>query len=178
MKKLYFVLIGLLVFGGVEAQIVNIPDPILKAKLLSANSSNGVASTQTPVYDATGNYWYVTPYNSIDSNSDGEIQVSEAQTIKWLALSNLGISNATGIEAFTNLEYLSLSSNLLDSFNVTNLTHLRYLNVGHNTLSTLDVTTFSNLCHLWCYDNQLQSLFIKNNSTWVSLGFDTNDAIE
>ncbi len=178
MKKLYFVLIGFLVFGGVEAQIVNIPDPILKAKLLSANSSNGVASSQTPVYDATGNYWYVTPYNSIDSNSDGEIQVSEAQTIKWLALSNLNISNATGIEAFTNLEYLSLSGNLLESFNVTNLTHLRYLNVGHNTLSTLDVTTFSSLCHLWCYDNQLQSLFIKNNATWVSLGFDTNDAIE
>jgi uncharacterized repeat protein (TIGR01451 family) len=178
MKKLYFVLIGFLVFSGVEAQIVNIPDPILKANLLGANSSNNIASSQTPVYNAMNNYWYATPYNSVDTNGDGEIQVSEAQTIKWLAFTNLDISNATGIEAFTNLEFLSLSGNLLENFDITNLTHLRYLNVGHNTLSTLDVTSFPSLVHLWCYDNLLQSLFIKNNANWVNLGFDANFDME
>ncbi|MCF6128513.1 T9SS type A sorting domain-containing protein [Flavobacterium sp. AS60] len=174
MKRLYTLLvIALIGFVG-RAQIVNIPNPILKAKLLQANSSNGTASSQTPVYNSTSGSWYVTPYNSIDANGDGEIQVSEAQTIKWLALTNLDISDITGIEAFINLEYLGLSGNLLQNFNVGDLTRLRYLNVGHNNLQSLDVTGFSSLCHLWCYNNQLQNLFIKNNASWVSLGFDSN----
>lgn len=178
MKTKLFFLLVILSFGFTNAQIVNIPDSILKSKLLEATSNNSIASSQTPVYNQTSNFWYVTSYNSIDSNGDGEIQVSEAQTIKWLALGDIGISDITGIEAFTNLEYLSLTDNQIQNFNVTHLTQLRYLNVGHNDLQSLDVTTFSSLTHLWAYNNQLQSLFMKNNANWLRLGFDSNYNIQ
>jgi uncharacterized repeat protein (TIGR01451 family) len=174
MKTKLLLLFAILSFGFTNAQIVNIPDPILKSRLLEATSNNGISSSQIPVYNSINGDWYVTSYNSIDSNSDGEIQVSEAQTIKWLALGDLGISDITGIEAFTNLEYLSLTGNLIQNFNVTHLTQLRYLNVGHNDLQSLDVTTFSSLAHLWAYNNELQSLFMKNNANWLRLSFELN----
>ncbi len=39
-----------------------------------------------------------------DYNGDGEIQYDEAKTLKLLLLDSKGISDLTGIEAFTNLE--------------------------------------------------------------------------
>ena len=65
MKKLYFVLIGLLVFSGVEAQIINFTNPNFKSELLMASTYNGIA------HDLNGNNV------KIDTNSDGEIQLSE-----------------------------------------------------------------------------------------------------
>lgn len=178
MKTKLLFLFSILSFSFTNAQIVNIPDPVLKAKLLQLNSTD-MASTQTPIYNNVSGWWGVSSYTSIDSNEDGEIQESEAQAIKWLAITDLSISDVTGIEAFINLEYLSLSNNQLQSFNILNLTHLRYLNVGHNYLQSLDVTTFSSLRYMWCYNNnQMKSLFMKNNANWVSLGFDANWALE
>ena len=174
MKIKLLILVAVLSFSFTNAQIVNIPDPILKAKLLQATASNGTASSQTPVYNATSGTWSVTSYNSIDTNGDGEIEVSEAQAIKWFGSVNLTITDVTGMEAFTNLEYLNFSGNQLQNFTITGLTHLRYLNVGHNYLQTLDVSSFSSLAYLWCYDNQMQTLFMKNDANWVSLGFDAN----
>jgi hypothetical protein len=87
MKKLYFLLFIAFSFAT-NAQIVNIPDANFKAKLLSANASNGIASTEMPVYDASGiTEWSVPSYSTIDINNDGEIQVSEAQAIKFLGIS-------------------------------------------------------------------------------------------
>ena len=50
----------ILLFAGSNAQIVNIPDANFKAKLLSANSTNGVAK------NAAGQNMV------IDGNSNGE----------------------------------------------------------------------------------------------------------
>ena len=46
MKKLYFSLLTLLLCFVANAQIVNIPDNNLRAKLLSASVSNNIASVQ------------------------------------------------------------------------------------------------------------------------------------
>jgi hypothetical protein len=132
MKKL---LLSLLFFTGIaNAKIVNIPDANFKAKLLSANPSNQIASTQTP--DMNGN---VFSFNKIDTNSDGEIQVSEAQIIKCLYINNSQINYLTGIEAFTNLQLLNCSQNYLQSLNVSELTNLQHLycyfnQIGYHTI--------------------------------------------
>ncbi|WP_290831594.1 hypothetical protein [Flavobacterium sp.] len=82
MKKLYFSLLTLLLCFVANAQIVNIPDANFKAKLLSASSDNPVASNQIP----ENYYGSVSTYNTIDTNNDGEIQVSEALMIKFLSV--------------------------------------------------------------------------------------------
>ena len=111
MKKIYFLL--LILFGlNLQGQIVNIPDPVFKARLLNPNPGN-ISSTQTP--SVTG---IVNSYHSIDINGDGEIQVSEALSIKWLNVENSTIVDLTGIEAFANLIYLKFSYNRINSINL------------------------------------------------------------
>ena len=90
MKKLYFLFFLTIGFFA-NAQIVNIPDANFKAKLLSASASNTVASRQTPVYNPTYGTWSVSNYSSIDTNGDGEIQVTESRAIKWLKVFNSNI---------------------------------------------------------------------------------------
>ena len=161
MKKLYFLFfftIGLLA----KAQIVNIPNANFKAKLLSSNSTNYIASTQTPIYGSTGSFWSVSPFSKIDTNGDGEIQVTEAQVIKFLNISNSTISDLTGIEAFTNLIYLNCSTNQLSSLDFLSLTNLKGLDCSNNQLSSLDVSTCLNLQTLSCSTNQLSSLDVSN----------------
>ena len=69
MKKLYFLLFFAFSFIA-NAQIVNIPDANFKAKLLSADPSNKVASTVAPGYYAALGYWSAEPYQAIDINGD------------------------------------------------------------------------------------------------------------
>ena len=124
MKKTLLLL--LLITCSVNAQIITIPDANLKAKLLSANSSNGVAA---------GNY-----EGSIvlDSNNDGEIQVSEALAVRILNVSNASISDLNGIEFFQNLLGLNCSNNLLTTLSVQNLCNLNFIDCSHNLLTTFN----------------------------------------
>ena len=114
MKKLYFLLF--LVFSFIaNAQIVNIPNTNFKAKLLSASAGNTIAKNLIGFTTA------------IDTNGDGEIQVSEAQNILELRVNESYISNLTGIEAFTNLQTLYCYSNQLTSLDVSQNVNLQNL---------------------------------------------------
>ncbi|MFN3640336.1 MAG: T9SS C-terminal target domain-containing protein, partial [Flavobacterium sp.] len=67
-----------------QAQIINIPDANFKAKLLEASPSNTIArNTQNQ-------------YFKIDSNNDGEIQLSEALEVYGLNLNNANIESLEG----------------------------------------------------------------------------------
>src|SRR5690606_17346721 len=82
------------------AQNVNIPDANFKNALLAHD----------PV---------------IDTNSDGEIQVTEAEAITGaLNVGSKSISDLTGIEAFVNLTELYCQDNLLTHLNTGSLTDL------------------------------------------------------
>ena len=95
MKNLYLLTAALLLVLFVNAQIVNIPDANFKAAL--------VAGTL------------------INTNQDSEIQVSEASAYSGtLNVSNLNISDLTGIEEFTFLIVLDCSYNSLITLNVSN----------------------------------------------------------
>jgi uncharacterized repeat protein (TIGR01451 family) len=155
MKKFYALLVVALIGFVGKAQIVNIPDAYFKAKLLEASpfNFNPIASTETP--DATGN---VTSWSKIDTNNDGEIQVSEALTIKWLSVDSSYITNLTGIEGFTNLLFLNCSDNQFTSINVNSLTNLQILHCFGNQLTSLNVSGLTNLKFLYCNNNQLPNL--------------------
>lgn len=90
-------------FTVLNAQIVNIPDANFKAKLLAANTSNNFIAKNLQGVNV-----------AIDTNNDGEIQLSEAQNIGELSFAgslsyNMNtITSIIGIKSFTNLKKLQL----------------------------------------------------------------------
>ena len=125
MKKL--VLLSLLLCAGVtKAQILNIPDPNFKAKLLAADTNNTIAH-------AIGG-----GYMRVDFNNDGEIQLSEATFIDSLNVNNANIADLTGILSFNNLKGLQCANNQLTALNLNSLTGLKKLFCGSNNLGSLD----------------------------------------
>ncbi|MBN8641884.1 MAG: T9SS type A sorting domain-containing protein [Flavobacteriales bacterium] len=153
MKKILLLL--LLITGLSNAQIVNIPDANFKAKLLSADFSNYIA------IDLNG------MSTIVDTNSDGEIQQSEALLIKGINVYNSyfvnQIVNLTGIEAFTNLEYLNCSNNSLQTINLSQNFNLKDLSCFQNNLLSLDVSNNTQLINLKCSGNQITSLDVSQN---------------
>lgn len=155
----------LLVFFGFvcHAQIVNIPDANFKAMLLQASSSNCIASTEVPDYDPISYAIYINSCSSIDTNGDGEIQVTEAQAITWLNIQTAGITDVTGIEAFTNLYFLDCNGNQLTSLDLSGSPNLLKVLCYSNFLTSLNLSNLSNLSILLCHSNQLANINVSNS---------------
>ncbi|WP_162127788.1 T9SS type A sorting domain-containing protein [Flavobacterium phycosphaerae] len=142
-----------------NAQIVTIPDANFKAKLLSATTTNAVASGQIP-YNS-GGFPSVTVTSKIDTNNDGEIQVSEAALIRYLNVDSSNITSLEGISSFTNLQSLSLKDNQVSSLDVSALTSLKWLFCNHNLLTSINVSGLTNLYNFECEYNQLPNLNVQ-----------------
>jgi Leucine-rich repeat (LRR) protein len=171
MKQSYlFCLLFISLFSS--AQIINFTDANFKAKLLAANPSSTIASTEIPTLNNDGNP-VVISYNKIDMNDDGEIQISEAQNIKYLNLSN-NITNLSGIEYFTNLQVLNCPFNQLTNLNGNQFTDLIYLNCSYNQLQNLEITGLTNLKKLICDNNQLTNLNVSGLTSLQTLYCYTN----
>ena len=106
--------------------------------LIVIDSVNGI------VYIPDANFKAKLIALGVDTNTDGEIQFSEALVPTVLNVSNSNIADLTGIEAFINLATLDCSL---------------------NNLITLNLSNNFNLTSLYFVFNlQLQSVFIKNGS--------------
>ena len=157
MKKISYLLF--LLFGVcflTNAQTINIPDSNFKGMLLNASPSNSIATDS--------NHFPIT----IDTNGDGEIQVSEALQVYQLRIMEANISDLTGIEYFTNLAHLNCSYNQLTSLGILNtLPNLTSLTCNHNQLTTLDISSINTLNQLICNNNSITSanLVLNNNLT-------------
>lgn len=156
MKKclfLVFVFVQICFTSISNAQIVNIPDANFKAALLA----------HSPI---------------INTNGDGEIQLSEAQAFtggfNGLSVSNKNISDLTGIEAFTSITKLVCSVNQLTSINVSSNTALTTLKCGFNNLTSLNLTANVALTTLDCKNNLLTSLDLTNNIALTTLDCGVN----
>ncbi|MBS1534441.1 MAG: T9SS type A sorting domain-containing protein [Bacteroidetes bacterium] len=129
MKKIYF--LALFITGVINAQIVNIPDANFKSRLISLG---------------------------VDSNSDGEIQTSEALAITELDIRFSSITDATGVEAFTSLTKLYCSTNNISVLNISGLTQLTLLECSYNSIANLEVSSLVNLVDLSCSYNNISVL--------------------
>jgi len=139
MKKTLLISIALLLYAITNAQIVSIPDANFKAYLVS----NGY----------------------INTNNDAEIQVSEAANYTdGIYVSNLNITDLTGIEAFTAIYQLICDHNQLTNLDVSNNVDLQVLDCSFNQLTHLDVTNNTGLLTLKCQNNQLTGLNANNYS--------------
>lgn len=135
MKKI--VLLLLIFMSQISlAQIVNIPDANFKAALIEAG---------------------------VDTNGDGEIQVSEAENTINLSLLQENIQSVEGIASFINLRELNLSFNELDSHEIHDLPNLEYLYLSGNDYITLQISNLPKLIYLQCDRNDfLTSLAFSN----------------
>lgn len=136
MRKFTFLAVMFCLFGFgniANAQIVNIPDANFKGNLVSNTS--------------------------INTNGDNEIQTSEASVFSGtINVNDKHISNMTGIEAFTSLEYLICSYNQLTSLNLSANTALTDLECYNNQLTSLNLPASTAFTTLECDGNQLTSL--------------------
>jgi Leucine-rich repeat (LRR) protein len=130
MTKHYFLVIALITFAA-NAQIVNIPDPLFKGSL-------------------------VTHFPTIDTNSDGEIQTTEALAVTSVEIITNG-TDLTGIEAFQNLTTLKLELCLhLTTVNLSSLTNLQNLTLSQNNiLANANLSGMTGLTSLHINDTQV-----------------------
>ena len=144
-KKYFLLLLSYSIFSKAQSNaIVHIPDTAFKDKLLS--------------------------FTEINSNGDLEIQLSEAESFNGeLDINSTGIYDLTGIEAFTNLNFLDCSRNHLTSIDISKNTALTTLYCYDNQLTSLDVSKNSVLDFLKCSDNQLTSLDVSKNTKLTRL---------
>ena len=109
MKQFYFTFIFTLLATYVNAQIVAIPDANFKSRLIQLD---------------------------IDTNSDGEIQETEAKAVKNLYLSYpYNIKSIEGIKSFTNLVTLFLAFNPVEYIDISNLKQLTTFDPSKNVIS-------------------------------------------
>jgi|GEM_PF-1648168 len=109
-----------------------------------------------------------------DTTDDGMLTAEEIAEETIIIVSELGITDLTGIAHFTNLMVLDCSCNQLTSLDVSNNTALESLNCANNQLTSLDVSKNTALTELWCDHNQLTSLDMSKNTALYYLSFDNN----
>ncbi|HET8810758.1 MAG TPA: T9SS type A sorting domain-containing protein [Flavobacteriaceae bacterium] len=136
--------------------IVNIPNANFKNALLN----------HTPV---------------IDTNSDNEIQYSEATNVSSLDIQNEQISDLTGIEAFSNLTSLNCANNNLSNLDISENSVLQSLNSDNNQLQQLDVRNGnnSNFSFFSALNNpSLTCIFVDDKifstANWSNIGVNSN----
>ncbi len=111
----------------------------------------------------------------VDTNTDGDISLAEAQAVTELNIGDKNISEATEINNFTNLTDLTIAANNLSELNLTALTKLVSLNASSNSKPlTVNVSTNAELDHinlqgssLICIDlsmlTKLKTVYLNNN---------------
>ncbi len=129
------------------AQIVTIPDANFKAALIA---------------------------KGVDTNGDGEIQVSEAENITSLNLGSKNISSLQGISSFTKLKSLNCQINKLSSIDLSKNVALTLLNLDGNKITSIDLSKNTALTNLQLYSNQLTSIDISKNTTLTYLSLSSN----
>src|SRR5690606_37196826 len=155
--KLIYLLLSFIASGAAVGQTIDIPDANLKSKLLQANPDLPIAY----IFDDGAS---TISKAQVDTNNDGEIQISEAAVIVKLDLSNSNISSIEGIDQFQILFTLDLTYN-----NITNLDFSNYsasvlalwLNVSHNPLQVLTFGSYTGLSNLTITNTLMTSLDLR-----------------
>ncbi len=146
--NIFFCLFTITVYN----QIINFTDPVFKARLISANTSNGITK------NSSGQNF------KLDNNNNGEIEVSEAVLVFELNISTSPINtvndvtDVSGIDFFSNLRKLNCVGNQLTTLNLNQLTNLEDINCSNNQITNLQVTNLIQLKSIKASFNNLTSL--------------------
>lgn len=153
---------------------VGVIDPTL-GSCVATTSFNLVINNPNNVYIPDANFKARLIALGVDSNSDGEIQFSEALAVTTeLNVNAALIADLTGIEAFTNITVLRCNQNFLTGLNINNLTNLETLDCSNNQIATLNINNLINLKNLICVTNLLTSLDVSPLTLLEELNFYNN----
>ncbi|MEE9407551.1 MAG: T9SS type A sorting domain-containing protein [Polaribacter sp.] len=140
-------------------------------------------------HDANGNVVALGASNSMGNgvSNDNYVFTNRIDTITNLEVSNLSISEMTGIEDFTALEKLICWGNNLTSLNVSNNFLLKELNFFANSITSINLTNNNQLTILDCSSNSLSSLdvdplinlqtLISGNNSFTTLNVSLNTGL-
>ena len=137
-----------------NAQITLIPDSIFEQKLIDLN------------YDNYHNGWVIT--DSIDSIDSLDISSFNAQGGSYK------ITDITGIEDFSNLQYLNCSNNKLDTLNLNYNKHLKHIICVADSIEVLLIDSLFSLKILQCNSNNISELNLSGNPAIDSLECSNN----
>lgn len=170
MNKLY--LTPVLVFISIyfcTSQIIDIPDPVFKSELLDVG---------------------------LDLNGDGELEVSEVDTITILDLRGGQISDLTGIEYFGLLEEIFIVATTIEKLylpenkelikihwwfgdtkevDISPNQKLEFLEIRGHQLTELDVSQNPGLKTLYYQDNNVLNIDLSNNANLEKLNCSGNE---
>jgi len=107
--------------------------------------------------------------NGVDMNGDGLISNLEAEATETILLPPSGISDLTGLEAFINLNSLTITLNPLAGIDLSGNRALRYLECSSCELTSLDLSNNLLLEELICNRNLLPEIDISLNQSLVKL---------
>ena len=94
---------------------------------------------------------------------DGFVPTANINTVTFLEIQFLAITDLTVIEDFSALEILRCNYLQLTSLDLSQNTALEYLDCIDNQLTSLDLSQNTALTHLDCSSNQLPNLNVSNN---------------
>jgi hypothetical protein len=168
MKKIYFLVLALCFFNGLNAQIVSIPDANFKNLLINSICAD---FNNDGILDG-----------DVDANNDGEIQESETLNVFQLSVSYMGtdlydkliISNLTGINSFANLKKIKISGVFFDNIEV-KLTQLLLLesivitNSDSDLFNSINLSNLTNLKFLDLTGIRPRDFDLPNNKVNVNL---------
>lgn len=165
-KKIFIA--ALLIFSWfASSQTINFPDNVFKVKIKAWGTAR----------NASGGYMV------LDTNGDGEVQVSEALNVYEIYADGASggnvFSSAVGIEYFSNLKKLTIKSNSqITSLDVSALTQLEYLETYlDQNLTSLNVSGLVNLKTLNCQANKLSQLAINDLTALETLNCSSNKLV-
>jgi Secretion system C-terminal sorting domain len=149
MKNIYL-FVSFFCFLSLNAQVINFTDANFKAILLAADeNSNTTINLSNNAF-------------KIDANTDGEIDVTEANQVHKLYISDANITDLTGISSFLNLRMLFCCNNQISNINIPSLYQLKILSFCENQVTNFDASIFQNLEVLNCSNNPISELAINS----------------
>jgi hypothetical protein len=164
---LLFIVLAFMVNIGF-GQVINFTDVNFKNKLLSATQGGW------PVI-AKINFGTTYSQNTVvDTNEDGEIQLSEAAAINYLDVTGANISDMTDLAYFPNLIFFNCATNNITILDLSVLPLLKYFSCPENQISNLDFSSLNFLQSAQCSDNLVSTLDFSHNSALISIGCGNN----
>ena len=86
----------------------------------------------------------------------------ECRDVKYIKLRYFEVSDLSGIEFFTQLEYLNCRETKLTALDLRNNTALIELDCCYSELTELDVSTCRDLVSFLCFNNQIEKLDVRD----------------
>lgn len=163
-KGTLYLLIALAISTTMTSQIfaeTNSKTNVIKNKTAITALSDNIISDNTDITSKfTDANFKAKVYSLIGKSSSSAILYGDVNKITSLDVKASGISDLSGIEYFTSLDYLNCSNNNLTRLDISKNTKLNCLDCTNNKLTTLDVSK-SPLNVLLCAYNEVTKLYVQ-----------------